>query len=84
MFVPNPVATNLAATDALILLIYTFFMLAAGFSLKPAMTGSREFMQAGRSLPGWLCGMAMLGAGLGSQEVLGMGAAGARYGLASV
>jgi len=78
-FVPN-----LAATDSLILLIYAFFMLAAGFSLKPSMTGSREFMQAGRSLPGWLCGMAMLGAGLGAQEVLGMGAAGARYGLASV
>jgi len=75
---------SLAAPDSLILLIYAFFMLAAGFSLKPAMTGSREFMQAGRTLPGWLCGMAMLGAGLGSQEVLGMGAAGARYGLASV
>jgi solute:Na+ symporter, SSS family len=78
-FVPN-----LAAADSLILLIYAFFMLAAGILLKPSMTGSREFMQAGRSLPGWLCGMAMLGAGLGSQEVLGMGAAGARYGLASV
>ncbi len=73
----------LAAPDSLILLIYTFFILAAGFSLKPAMTGSRQFMQAGRALPGWLCAMAMLGAGLGSQEVLGMGAAGARYGLAS-
>ncbi len=78
-FVPN-----LAPTDSLILLIYAFFVLAAGFSLKPAMTGSREFMQAGRALPGWLCAMAMLGAGLGSQEVLGMGAAGARYGLDSV
>ena len=75
---------NLAATDSLILLIYAFFVLAAGFSLKPAMTGSREFMQAGRAIPGWLCGLAMLGAGLGSQEVLGMGAAGARYGLVSL
>ena len=75
---------SLAATDSLILLIYAFFVLAAGFSLRPAMTGSREFMQAGRMIPGWLCGMAMLGASMGSQEVLGMGAAGARYGLASV
>lgn len=75
---------TLAAPDSLILLIYAFFMLAAGFSLKSAMTGSREFMQAGRSLPAWICGLAMLGAGLGSQEVLGMGAAGARYGLASI
>jgi solute:Na+ symporter, SSS family len=78
-FVPN-----LAAVDSLILLIYFFFMLAAGFSLKPAMTTSREFMQAGRAMPGWLCSLAMLGASLGSLEVLGMGAAGARYGLASV
>ena len=75
---------NLAATDSLILLIYGFFVLAAGFSVKPSMTGSREFMQAGRAMPGWLCGLAMLGASLGSLEVLGMGAAGARYGLASV
>jgi len=76
--------SNLAATDSLILLIYAFFVLGAGFSLKPAMMGSREFMQAGRMIPGWLCGMAMLGASMGSEEVLGMGAAGARYGLASV
>ena len=76
--------SNLAATDSLILLIYGFFMLTAGFSLKPAMTSGQQFMQAGRVMPGWLCGMAMLGASLGSQELLGMGAAGARYGLASV
>jgi SSS family solute:Na+ symporter len=75
---------NLAATDSLILLIYGFFMLTAGFSLKPAMTSSLQFMQAGRAMPGWLCGLAMLGASLGSQELLGMGAAGARYGMASV
>ncbi len=81
---PNLATPNLAAPDSLILLIYAFFMLAAGFSLKPSMTGSKNFMQAGRALPGWLCGMAMLGAGLGSQEVLGMGAAGTRYGLVSV
>ena len=78
-FVPN-----LAATDSLILLIFGFFMLSAGFSLKPAMTSSKQFMQAGRTMPGWLCGLAMLGASLGSQELLGMGAAGAQYGLASV
>lgn len=75
---------NLAATDSLILLIYAFFMLAAGFSLKPAIKGTREFMQAGRSMPAWLCGIAMLGASLGSVEVLGMGAAGAQYGLPSL
>jgi SSS family solute:Na+ symporter len=82
--VPNLASSNLASTDSLILLIYFFFMLAAGFSLKPAMTSSRDFMRAGRAMPGWLCSLAMLGASLGSLEVLGMGAAGAQYGLASV
>ena len=75
---------SLASADWLILLIYCFFVLAAGFSLRPFMTGSREFLQAGRGLPAWLCGLAMAGAGLGSQELLGMGAAGARFGLASL
>lgn len=75
---------SLAPADWLILLIYCFFMLTAGFSLKRVMTGSRQYVQAGRALPGWLCGMALVGASLGSQEVLGMGAAGARYGLGSL
>jgi solute:Na+ symporter, SSS family len=75
---------SLAPADWLILLIYCFFALTAGFSLRPAMTASRQYLQAGRALPAWLCGMALVGASLGSQEVLGMGAAGARYGLASL
>ncbi len=84
---PTLASSNLASDlllDSLILLIYFFFMLAAGFSLKPAMTTSTNFMQAGRTMPGWLCSLAMLGASLGSLEVLAMGAAGAQYGLASV
>lgn len=74
----------LASADWLILLIYCFFVLSAGMSLAPAMTGSKEYLQAGRKLPGWLCGLALLSASMGSLEVLGMGAAGAQYGLASM
>jgi solute:Na+ symporter, SSS family len=74
----------LASADWLILLIYCFFVLSAGLSLAPAITGSREYLQAGRRLPGWLCGLAMIGASCGSLEVLGMGAAGAKYGFASM
>jgi solute:Na+ symporter, SSS family len=74
----------LASADWLILLIYCFFVLSAGLSLAPAMTGSREYLQAGRKLPAWLCGIALISASMGSLEVLGMGAAGAKYGLASV
>jgi SSS family solute:Na+ symporter len=74
----------LASADWLILLIYCFFVLSAGVSLVPAVTSSREYLQAGRRLPGWLCGLAFVSASMGSLEVLGMGAAGAKYGLASV
>lgn len=74
----------LASADWLILLIYGFFVLSAGLSLAPSMTTSRNYLTAGRKLPAWLCGLAMAGASLGSLEVLGMGAAGAQYGVTSV
>jgi solute:Na+ symporter, SSS family len=78
-FVPN-----LAPADFLILLLYFFFVLAVGLSLKPLLTSSLDFLQAGRALPAWICGLAMTAASLGSQELLGMSAAGARFGLASI
>jgi len=75
---------NLAPTDSLILLIYFFFVLAVGISLKPLLASSLDFLQAGRALPAWICGLAMTAASLGSQELIGMGAAGARYGFAGI
>ena len=74
----------LASADWLIFLIYGFFVLSAGFSLAPSIAGSQDYLQAGRKQPGWLCGLALVGASMGSLEVLGMGAAGARYGVASI
>jgi SSS family solute:Na+ symporter len=74
----------LAATDSLILLLYFFFVLAVGVSLKPLLTTSLDFLQAGRALPAWICGLAMTAASLGSQEAIGMGAAGAHCGFASI
>ena len=75
---------NLAATDSLIMLLYFFFVLAVGLSLKPLLTISLDFVQAGRALPAWICGLAMTAASIGSQEAIGMGAAGAHYGFASI
>lgn len=74
----------LSSADWLLLLIYGFFVLSAGFSLAPAMTSSRAYLQAERKLPGWLSGLALVSASMGSLEVLGMGAAGARFGMASM
>ena len=74
---------NLSAVDWMIALIYFFFVISIGLSLRQFITNRDDFLLAGRSLPAWLCGFAFVSASLGSLEVLGMGAAGARYGLAS-
>ena len=34
-------------------------------------------------LPAWICGLAFISANLGAQEVIGMGASGAKYGIAT-
>ncbi len=74
----------LASVDLLILVLFGFLLLSAGVSLAPAMTTSRAYLQAERKLPGWLSGVAMASASLGSLETLGMGAAGAHYGVAGI
>ena len=72
-----------APVDWLMVLMYLFFLASIALGLKPAMETSKEYLLAGRELPAWLCGLAFAGASLGSVELLGMGAAGARYGLES-
>lgn len=74
----------LASADWLILLIYGFFVLSAGLSLAPSISNSGDYLLAGRKQPAWLCGLALVSAGTASLDVLAMGAAGARYGVASI
>jgi hypothetical protein len=71
---------NLNSTDWLIVLLYLFSVLAIGFSLRSNIKTSKDFLQAGRSMPAWICALAFIAASLGSQEVIAMGAAGAKYG----
>lgn len=73
----------LTSTDILITLIYFALVLSIGYGLRARIKTGKDFFQAGRSLPAWLCGVAFLAAGLGAPEVIGMGAAGARYGFAA-
>ena len=75
--------TSLTAVDWLIMLLYFVFVLGIGFALKRFMKTSKDFFQAGRALPAWICGLAFISANLGAQEVIGMGASGAKYGLAT-
>src|SRR5579864_1291423 len=45
------------------------------------MKTSADFFLSGRSIPAWITGLAFLSANLGAQEVIGMGASGAKYGI---
>jgi hypothetical protein len=69
--------------DYLTMIIYFGFVLGIGFVLKRFMRTSSEFLTAGRSIPAWVAGLAFLSANLGAQEVIGMAASGAKYGIAT-
>jgi SSS family solute:Na+ symporter len=78
----NPV-TQLAAIDYAIMAVYFVAVLGVGMALKRAMRTSTDFFLAGKSLPAWVTGLAFISANLGAQEVIGMGASGAKYGIAT-
>ncbi len=72
---------HLGWVDWLLMLIYFGFVLGIGFALKRYMKTSNDFFLAGRAIPAWVCGLAFISANLGAQEVIGMGASGAKYGI---
>lgn len=72
---------HLGDVDYTILIIYTIFVLGIGFALKRFTKTSTDFFLSGRAIPAWICGLAFISANLGAQEVIGMGASGAKYGM---
>src|SRR5215468_9548638 len=72
---------KLGAIDYAILLIYIAFVIGIGWVLKRRMKGSTDFFLSGRSIPAWVTGLAFISANLGAQEVIGMAASGAKYGI---
>lgn len=72
---------RLEAIDLIILLAYTAFVIAIGFRLKSRMKTSEDFLTAGHSLPAWITGLSFMAANLGSLEIVGMIAMGAKYGM---
>ncbi|HLF83273.1 MAG TPA: sodium:solute symporter family protein [Blastocatellia bacterium] len=74
---------HLTAIDWIIMLVYFVFVLGIGFALKRHMKTSTDFFLSGRSIPAWITGLAFISANLGAQEVIGMGASGAKYGIAT-
>src|SRR5262245_2787853 len=67
--------------DWAIIAIYFVFVLGVGFALRRYMRTSADFFLSGRSIPAWVGGLAFLSANLGAQEVIGMAASGAKYGI---
>jgi len=74
---------RLATVDWIIMLVYFIFVLGIGYALKRYMKTSTDFFLSGRSIPAWIAGLAFISANLGAQEVIGMGASGAKYGIAT-
>ena len=75
---------NLTWIDYSIMIIYFGFVLGIGWALKKHMKDATAFLEAGRSLPAWVTGLAFISANLGALEVIGMAASGAKYGMATV
>src|SRR5579884_3739818 len=72
---------HLAGIDYALLIIYFLFVIGIGWVLKKRMKASSDFFLSGRSIPAWITGLAFLSANLGAQEVIGMAASGAKYGI---
>ncbi len=75
---------SLGTIDWAIILIYFIFVLGIGWALKRYMKDSTAFLEAGRSLPAWVTGLAFISANLGAIEMIGMAASGAKYGMMTV
>ena len=72
---------TLAPVDYLILSLYFAFVLGIGWLVKRKVTTSEDFLTSGRSVPVWITSLAFIAANLGAQEVIGMCASGAKYGI---
>ncbi len=72
---------QLSWVDFLLLAIYAVFTMGIGFVLKESVKSSDDFFLSGRAIPAWITGLAFLSANLGAQEVIGMAASGAKYGI---
>src|SRR5438094_524300 len=75
--------TTLHWIDYAIMVLYFAFVLGIGAMLRRYVHTSEDFFLSGRSIPAWVTGLAFISANLGAQEVIGMGASGAKYGIAT-
>ena len=72
---------SLSWIDYLVMVIYFLFVLGIGWALKRFMKDAKAFLEAGRSMPAWVAGLAFISTNLGALEVMGMTGSGAKYGM---
>ncbi len=72
---------TLGPVDYLILALYFAFVLGIGWRLRKRVSTSGDFLLSGRAVPVWITSLAFLAANLGAQELIGMSASGAKYGI---
>ncbi|MBC7851321.1 MAG: sodium:solute symporter family protein [Chitinophagaceae bacterium] len=75
---------NLQTADYLIIGVYFLFVIGVGFIIKRKIKSSNDFLASSRSIPLWITSLAFISANLGAQEVIGMVASGAKYGIMTV
>lgn len=75
------ISFDLSWIDYAVMLIYFAFVLGIGWALKRYMKDANAFLEAGRSMPAWVAGLAFISTNLGALEVMGMTGSGAKYGM---
>ena len=75
---------NLHVMDYLIIITYFLFVIGVGFIIKNKIKSSNDFLSSKRNIPLWITSLAFISANLGAQEVIGMVASGAKYGIMTV
>lgn len=72
---------KLVLIDYAIIAVYFLFVITIGYALKKKIKTGNDFLMSNKSIPLWITSLAFISANLGAQEVLGMAASGAKYGL---
>ncbi|WP_316790380.1 sodium:solute symporter family protein [Pedobacter frigoris] len=72
---------ELKTVDYLIIAIYFVFVMGIGLVLRKKVKTGSDFLLSSHNIPLWITCLAFISANLGAQEVLGMAANGAKYGL---
>ena len=75
---------RLELIDYLVIAVYFLFVITIGYVLKKKVKTGNDFLMSNRTIPLWITSLAFISANLGAQEVLGMAANGAKYGLYTV